>query len=156
MCAFERSEKGMEFYMKDKIKMLYDKDDTIAYKVLLELERELSDSNELYNYFDELLNMLNDEKTFVRVRAFRLICELAKWDTNNKIEKNIDLILNELNDGTSTSVRQCLKKISLLLKYKPELSETIKIKLNKLDLSNYKDSMQFLIRKDIDSILRSI
>lgn len=142
--------------MKDKIKMLYDKDDTIAYKVLLELERELSDSNELYNYFDELLNMLNDEKTFVRVRAFRLICELAKWDTNNKIEKNIDLILNELNDGTSTSVRQCLKKISLLLKYKPELSETIKIKLNKLDLSNYKDSMQFLIRKDIDSILRSI
>lgn len=142
--------------MKDKIKMLYDKDDTIAYKVLLELERELSDSNELYNYFDELLNMLNDEKTFVRVRAFRLICELAKWDTNNKIEKNIDLILNELNDGTSTSVRQCLKKISLLLKYKPELSETIKIKLNKLGLSNYKDSMQFLIRKDIDSILRSI
>lgn len=142
--------------MKDKIKMLYDKDDTIAYKVLLELERELSDSNELYNYFDELLNMLNDEKTFVRVRAFRLICELAKWDTNNKIEKNIDLILNELNDGTSTSVRQCLKKISLLLKYKPKLSETIKIKLNKLDLSNYKDSMQFLIRKDIDSILRSI
>lgn len=142
--------------MKDKIKMLYDKDDTIAYKVLLELERELSDSNELYNYFDELLNMLNDEKTFVRVRAFRLICELAKWDTNNKIEKNIDLILNELNDGTSTSVIQCLKKISLLLKYKPELSETIKIKLNKLDLSNYKDSMQFLIRKDIDSILRSI
>lgn len=57
--------------MKDKIKMLYDKDDTIAYKVLLELERELADLNELYNYFDELLNMLNDEKTFVRVRAFR-------------------------------------------------------------------------------------
>ena len=52
--------------------------------------------------------MLKNEKSFVRVRAFRLICALAKWDIENKIEDNIDLILNELDDDTSTSVRQCL------------------------------------------------
>ena len=66
--------------MNDKIKMLYDKDDKVAYKNLLELENEITESNELYNYFDELLNMLKHEKTFVRVRAFRLICALSKWD----------------------------------------------------------------------------
>ena len=65
--------------MKEKIKMLYDKDDKVAYKVLLELETEVTELNELYNYFNDLLNMLKNEKSFVRVRAFRLICALAKF-----------------------------------------------------------------------------
>lgn len=49
--------------MKEKIKMLYDKDDKVAYKYLLELENGVTESNELYNYFDELLDMLKHEKT---------------------------------------------------------------------------------------------
>lgn len=142
--------------MKEKIKMLYDKDDKVAYEKFLELENEVTESNELYNYFDELLNMLKHEKTFVRVRAFRLICALSKWDNENKIENNFDAILNELDDGTSTSVRQCLDKLSLILIYKPELSNKIKTKLKQLDLSKYKESMQSLVEKDINTILKSI
>ena len=141
--------------MKDKINKLYDKDNKIAYNYLLELENEVVKSNELYNYFDELITMLNSEKSFVRVRAFRLICALAKWDVENKIESNIDAILNELDDDTSTSVRQCLSKLNLILTYKRELSEKIKQKLKQLDLSKYKESMQALIKRDIDSILKN-
>ena len=142
--------------MKEKIIMLYDKDDKVAYKVLLELETEVTESNELYNYFNDLLNMLNNERTFVRVRAFRLICELAKWDNENKIENNFDLILKELDDNTSTSVRQCLGKLNLILIYKPNLSVKVENKLKQLDLTKYKESMQSLIKKDIDSILKNI
>lgn len=142
--------------MNDKIKMLYDKDDKIAYNNLLELEIEVTESKELYNYFDDLLNMLKNDKTFVRVRAFRLICALAKWDNANKININIDLILNELDDDTSTSVRQCLDKLNLILIYKPELSDKIKNKLNQLDITKYKESMQSLIKRDIDLILKNI
>ena len=100
--------------------------------------------------------MLSDDKTFVRVRGFRLICELARWDNDNKINSNIKIILNELDDNTSTSVRQCLSKLNILLEYKPELSKVVKTKLKKLDLSKYKDSMQSLIRKDIDAIINEI
>ena len=142
--------------MKEKIKMLYDKDDKVAYKVLLELETEVTESNELYNYFNDLLNMLKNEKSFVRVRAFRLLCELAKWDNENKIENNFDLILKELDDNTSTSVRQCLDKLNLILIYKPNLSVKVENKLKQLDLTKYKESMQSLIKKDIDSILKNI
>ena len=142
--------------MKEKIKMLYDKDDKVAYKVLLELETEVTESNELYNYFNDLLNMLNNERTFVRVRAFRLICALAKWDNENKIENNFDLILKELDDNTSTSVRQCLGKLNLILIYKPNLSGKVENKLKQLDLTKYKESMQSLIKKDIESILKNI
>ena len=142
--------------MKDKILKLYDKDNKVAYNNLLELELETTGSNEIYNYFDELLGMLKNEKSFVRVRAFRLICALAKWDIENKIEDNIDLILNELDDDTSTSVRQCLDKLNLLLIYKPELSNQVEKKLKQLNISKYKESMQSLIKRDIESILKNI
>lgn len=142
--------------MIEKINLLYDKDDKIAYKILLELENEVTESNELYNYFDELLNMLKNENTFVRVRAFRLICALAKWDCDNKINNSIDLILSELDDNTSTSVRQCLNKLNLILMYKIELTDKVSNKLKQLDLSKYKESMQSLIKRDIDSILKNI
>ena len=100
--------------------------------------------------------MLNNDKTFIRVRGFRLICSLAKWDTDNKINKNIDKILNELDDEKETSVRQCLQKINLILMYKPELEEKIENKIRTIDLSKYKDSMQSLIKKDIDYIIEHL
>lgn len=74
--------------MEEKIKNLYNRDNNIAYKTLLELEAMTTESNELYGYFNKFLEMLNNEKTFIRVRGFRLICSLAKWDNENKIDKN--------------------------------------------------------------------
>ena len=138
--------------MDNVLEKLYDKDDKIAYNYLLELEDESNKSNRLYAYFDGLLEMLNDDKTFVRVRGFRLICHLAKWDIENKINDNIDLILAELNDEKATSVRQCIAKLNVLLEYKPELADTVKNSLINLDLSKYKESMKSLIEKDIGLI----
>ena len=142
--------------MKEKIKNLYNEDNNSAYKTLLELEIITTESNELYNYFNEFLKMLNNEKTFIRVRGFRLICSLAKWDNENKINKNIDIILKELEDEKGTSVRQCLEKINLILMHKIELTDIIENKVRNLELSKYKESMQFLIKKDIDYILKHL
>lgn len=142
--------------MKEKIKNLYNEDNNSAYKTLLELEIITTESNELYNYFNEFLNMLNNEKTFIRARGFRLICSLAKWDNENKINKNIDIILKELEDEKGTSVRQCLEKLNLILMHKIELTDIIENKVRNLELSKYKESMQFLIKKDIDYILKHL
>jgi len=142
--------------MKEKIENLYNEDNNSAYKTLLELETITTESNELYSYFNDLLEMLNSEKTFIRVRGFRLICCLAKWDSENKINKNIDIILNELQDEKGTSVRQCLEKLNLILMYKIDLTEVIEDKIKNLDITKYKESMQTLIKKDIDYILEHL
>lgn len=142
--------------MKEKLKNLYNEDNNSAYKTLLELETITTESNELYSYFNDLLKMLNNEKTFIRVRGFRLICCLAKWDNENKINKNIDVILNELEDEKGTSVRQCLEKLNLILMYKVELTEVIEDKIRNLDVTKYKESMRVLIKKDIDYILEHL
>lgn len=142
--------------MEEKLENLYNANNNSAYKTLTELEAVTAESNKLYIYFDDLLEMLSGEKTFVRVRGFRLICSLAKWDNENKINKNIDVILKELEDDKGTSVRQCLEKLNLILMYKSELRDIIKIKIKNLDLSKYKESMQSLIKKDIDCIAEQL
>ena len=142
--------------MKEKVENLYNEDNNSAYKTLLELETITTESNDLYNYFDEFLKMLNNDKTFIRVRGFRLICCLAKWDNENKINNNIDVILKELEDEKGTSVRQCLEKLKLILMYKVDLTDIIENKVRNLDLSKYKESMQSLIKKDIDYILEHL
>ena len=142
--------------MTERIKNLYNEDNNIAYKTLLELETITTESNELYDYFNEFLEMLNNNKTFIRVRGFRLICCLAKWDNENKINNNINIILKELEDEKGTSLRQCLEKLKLILMYKVDLTDIIENKVRNLDLSKYKESMQSLIKKDIDYILEHL
>ena len=61
-----------------------------------------------------------------------------------------------MEDEKGTSVRQCLEKLNLILMYKIELTDVIDNKVRNLDLSNYKESMQSLIKKDIDYILEHL
>lgn len=142
--------------LKDMINNLCSEDNASAYQTLLELELICTESNELYPYFDEFLKMLKNTKTFVRVRGFRMICALAKWDTEKKNDNNIETILKELEDDKGTSVRQCLDKIKIILLYKPDLINIIESKLQNLDISKHKESMKSLIKKDIEYILKKL
>lgn len=142
--------------LNNMIKKLEDKDYKVAYNNLLELEKIAEQSDAIYEYFDIFLEMLENEKSFIRVRGFRLVCKNAKWDKYNKIDNSIDKILQELNDEKPTSVRQCLKAIEEIIMYKPNLKYTIKEKLLKINYLNYKDSMQSLIFKDVENILMLI
>ena len=100
--------------------------------------------------------MLFDEKSYIKMRGFRIICKLSKWDKDNKINNIIDSLLQVLDDEKPTIVRQCLSSLNNLLLYKIDLSEKVENKLKNMDLSKYKDSMKPLIQKDIDCILNQL
>lgn len=136
--------------------ILYGKEKLDIWKKFKSVEESIEDSNYLYNYFDEISNMLRDDKSYIRMRGFKLICKLSKWDNYNKIDKIIDDLLNVLDDDKPTIVRQCLASIEYLLLYKIELSNKVENKLRSINLLKYKDSMSPLIRKDIDYILKNI
>lgn len=138
------------------IEILYSNDDKEAYNSLIQLENFSENSNEVYSYINEFFAMLNNQKSYIRVRGFRLICKNAKWDNDNKINKNIDKILLELDSEKPTEVRQCLSAIKDIVKYKEELNFKIKEKLLSINYLKYKDSMQGLIFKDIEEVLKLI
>jgi len=125
---------------------------TQAYALLLELEAKSAESDALYPYLGDFFALLDSKSPFERTRGFRLICAQAKWDNENKIEKNFDRLLACLDDEKPTVVRQCLSALRTVLLYKPELCAKTEEKLETLDLSKYKDSMAPLIGKDIEEL----
>lgn len=136
--------------------ILYDKEKRSVYREFQNIESSIEESDFLYKYFTDFEKMLLNDKSYVRLRGFKLICKLSKWDTQNNINKNIKLLLDVLDDDKPTIVRQCLSSLNYLLLYKQELSKEIENKLKNINLLKYKDSMGHLIEKDINSILKNI
>lgn len=136
----------------DIIAGLQNENNTEAYQLLLQLEKQSAESNELYCYFDNFINLLKSKNSFVRVRGFRLACAQARWDIENKLEQNVEPLLCMLEDEKATAVRQYLGALHIVVLYKPDLVEKIEKKLDTLDLSKYKDSMKALIKKDVQEL----
>lgn len=134
-------------------RVFYDKEKWEVYNRFKEIENNIDKSNELYEYYDDIKSMLLNEKTYIKVRGFRIICKLSKWDKDNKINKDIDLLLSVLDDDKPTNVRQCLAVLNDLILNKKELLNRIEEKIKKIDYTKYKDTMSPLIKKDIDYIL---
>lgn len=139
----------------DIIEKLQDKNNTAAYRFLLELEATSADSGELYSYFEKYLELLSHKSSFVRVRGFRMCCAQAQWDSKNKLEHHIDELLTILDDDKPTAVRQCLSALHTVTLYKPDLCGRIEEKLRTLNLEKYKDSMRPLIEKDIEELRKA-
>lgn len=142
--------------IEEKIELLFDKDTSVAYKNLIELEGLSEEENTLYDYIDTFLEMMYSDKYVLRVRGYRLLCKQAKWDTENKIDNVIDKILLKVEDIKPTAVRQNIKALQDIIVAKKELGDKIRKKLLEIDIFKYKDTMQSLIQKDIEETIALI
>ena len=136
----------------DIIAGLQNKNNAEAYQLLLMLEEESAASNSLYDNFEDFLGLLKSGNSFVRTRGFRLACAQARWDAEDKLAAHFDLLLAALDAGQPTAARQRLAALRSVILYKPQLGRRITDKLDKLDLSKYKDSMRPLIERDMEEL----
>jgi hypothetical protein len=143
-------------HIANLINGLMDHDDKKAYEYLKELEEKSISSSEPYSFFDTFAEMLSSDKSYVRTRGILLIAANAKWDTGNKIDGIIDKFLGCVTDEKPITARQCIKVLPTIVKCKLGLKESIINALRNADLSNYKESMQSLILKDIQKALNEI
>lgn len=133
--------------------VFYGKEKREIWEKFQNIEKNIENSNELYIYFNEISKMLTNEESYIKMRGFRIICKLSKWDKESKVNLIINDLLNVLDDDKPTIIRKCLETINDLFLYKPELYNIIKNKLKNINLSNYKDTMAPLIKKDIYNVL---
>ena len=129
------------------------KDTKGSYALFLELEKQAGESPELFQEYPLYLEMLKHDSSYIRVRGFRMLCAAAKWDTEGAIAGHLSTILAQLEDEKPTAVRHCLAALPKLLQGRPELTQSVRAKVSGLDLSGYRDSMQPLIRRDVETFL---
>ena len=136
--------------------LLFDKNNKVAYKALLELQKESEETNCIYPYMDRLSSMLDNDNSYIRTRGLTLIAYNAKWDTNYKIDEIIDKYLKHITDVKPIVARQCIKLLPIIANHKPELRNDILSALHKANICIYDDSMQPLVYKDIQKALKKI
>lgn len=132
------------------------KDVNKGYQTFVEMKTLSNDSDQFYALFDTFLKMLDNDRPFMRTRGFCLICAQAKWDKNGLIKKNLNKILDEIDEEEPTGVRQCLFALPQVVKALPELSGRIADNLKAIDTNLFHDSMKPLIEKDIANVLKVI
>lgn len=141
----------------DIIAGLQNKNNKEAYQLLLQLEIQATESDALYLYFDDFIGLLNSKNSYVRTRGFRLACSQARWDIDDKIDKNLDVLLCMLDDKKPIVIRQCLEALHIVVIYKSDsIADKIDAKLESMDLSKYNDSMIPLIKNDIEELRKSM
>ena len=146
----------MSVHVAETFELLFDKNNTAAYKALQELQKESEKTNSVYPYMDRLSNMLDSDNSYIRTRGLVLLAYNAKWDKDYKIDEIIDKYLKHITDVKPITARQCIKVLPILAKHKPELREDILFALHNADTSVYDDSMQPLVYKDIQKALKEI
>ncbi len=146
----------MTVNIAETFELLFDKNNKVAYKALQELQKESEEANCVYPYMDRLSDMLDSDNSYIRTRGLTLIAYNAKWDKDYKIDEIIDKYLRHITDVKPITARQCIKLLSIIVKYKPELRNNILSALHKANLCIYDDSMQPLVYKDIQKVLKEI
>lgn len=127
-----------------------------AYKTFLFLENESKKSNITYCFFDYFLDMINNESSYIRTRGLLLIVANAKWDTDNKIEMNIDSILTHIVDKKPSVSRNFIQSLPNITKYKKKLIHHIRTELSNADINIYNDNMKPLVERDIRNTLSNL
>lgn len=146
----------IEMDLDKQIDMLVCTDNKKAYNALKELLVISEQSNALYSYFDIFVEMMNNQNnSYIRTRGLRLIAYNSKWDINNQVNSIIEKWLKHIEDEKPITARQCIKDTVIIAKNKPELIDIILEKLSKINRI-YDDSMQSLIYKDRQKVIRQI
>lgn len=134
------------------LRKLTDKNDKAAYGFMKRLAAESAGSDRYLGLIPALAELLRDKSSFVRTRAFVLICSQARWADGGQIGAVFDQMLPLLNDPKPTVVRQCLAALREVVLFRPELTERTENALAATDPGKYKDSMAPLIEKDIGEL----
>lgn len=82
-----------------------------------------------------------------------MLCS-GKMGQSGKITRGSAVLMRLLHDAKPTVVRQCLAALHEVALYRPELCEPILAEVKSIDLSEYKDSIAPLIKKDIDELMK--
>lgn len=135
---------------------LFDKNSSIAYAALQDLQKESERSDKVYPYMGKLFDMLDSDNSYIRTRGLTLIACNSKWDRDNKIDEIIDEYLKHITDVKPITARQCIRLLPTIAKHKPELRNDIVTALKKANISGYADSMRQLVYKDIQKAFAEI
>lgn len=108
------------------------------------------------NRYSELLSKLSDENSYQRSIGIMLLCNLAKSDKKNELQKVLNTILKHTQDEKFITSRQCIQNIWKIAVAHKDNQNTIVDHLKNRYLTCMEEKHYNLIRQDIIQSLTEI
>lgn len=147
--------------MDQHIKEIYDNlastDDAVrmgALQAVLELTENKVDW--VYEVWDDLLQRLNHQNSYQRTIAILVLCNLAKSDTQHRLDNSLNLLLAHTKDDKFVTSRKCLQSIWKVAAASPQNRSKVIDHLEKRYRECTSETHYNLLRQDILGSLRSL
>jgi hypothetical protein len=142
------------------IKLLVDtlseKDDKLRYHAFLLLQEHSRIQPSVYAYWDVLEKKLDSDNSYQRSLGVMLIAENMRWDKEDKFSRVIDKNFGCCTDEKFVTSRQAIQGLGVIVAAKSKYNGEIERRLVALQLGQYKENQQKLLRKDITGVLKLI
>ena len=136
--------------------MLTAKDDKYACALADKIISESQETDEWYEYFDDVASLLDHPKSLVRNRVLHILAANAQWDEENRFDAILSDFLTHITDEKPITARQCVKALAQVGVAKPQYIPRILSCFQEADLSKYKDSMRPLIERDMTETKKAL
>lgn len=147
----------MDKMVKDAIDNLGSNDDKIRLTALETILKITDDEVDwVYDVWDDLIKKLDHENSFQRNIAIMLLCNLAKSDSENRMEGMLQSILAHTRDNKFVTSRKCLQYVWKLAVVNTPARKIVVAHLEKQYESCIEGKHYNLIRQDIIYSLRQI
>lgn len=142
--------------IEQDVRGLKERDNGIAHACLKRLERQSAQGDAVYAFWDAFVAMLEDGHSYVRTRGLQMLAANARWDTGQKVEAVLPAYCAHILDEKPITARQCIQHLAKLVEGKPQLVSYARQALCQADVSRYADSMQPLLRRDVQKALAQL
>ena len=100
--------------------MLTAKDDKYACALADKIISESQETDEWYEYFDDVASLLDHPKSLVRNRVLHILAANAQWDAENRFDAILSDFLTHITDEKPITARQCVKALAQAGLAKPQ------------------------------------
>ena len=136
--------------------MLTAKDDKYACALADKIISESQETDEWYEYFDDVASLLDHPKSLVRNRVLHILAANAQWDAENRFDAILSDFLTHITDEKPITARQYVKALAQVGLAKPQYIPRILSCFQEADLSKYKDSMRPLMERDMTETKKAL
>jgi hypothetical protein len=147
--------------MDQQVKEIYNNlsstDDAIRLNALQTI-LELTDGKVywVYEVWDDLIQRLDHENSYQRTIAILVVCNLAKNDTQHRLDRDVDRLLAHTKDDKFVTSRKFLQSIWKLAAASPQSREKVLDHLEKRYRACASEAHSNLLRQDILQSLRCL
>jgi hypothetical protein len=138
------------------VKELTEKDDKLRYNAFLLLQAHSRLKPSVYTYWDELAGKLSSDNSYQRSLGVMLLAENVRWDKEGKFRGVIDGYFACCNDEKFITSRQAIQGLTTIMVATDLYNNEFRKRLLDLDLGQYKENQQKLLKKDITNIVKAI